>query len=290
MSKGTVVYAIVVTYNRLEWLKKNIQALKSQTFQINTICIVDNASTDGTKEFLKELEENDTQIKCLRLERNTGGAGGFYNGMKYALTENADWLWIMDDDCLPDSCCLENLLHDIPTKEDAIITPLAISLEDKHTQIWNNNNLDVNSGIYKAPTAPFTGLFTSHKVVSKIGLPNKDFFIYADDVEYSLRAIENGCTLYVSTNATLYHPYKTIDLLKTKFFQLPLYECSKLRAYYATRNNIICNKRYKVTIKPMSEHFKTLIKLIVVGKFDVAFLKLKGIRDGLLNRVFVKNL
>lgn len=280
--------AIVVTYNRLDWLKKNIAALKNQTRKVDTICIVDNASTDGTHEFLIELEKTDSQIRFIRLEENTGGAGGFFHGMKYAQEHGAKWFWIMDDDCIPQIDCFETLVQAYPPVNKAIICPLAVSLEDKQTQIWYEKPFKINSGIHRVKTAPFTGLLTNHFVISEIGLPDKDFFIYADDVEYSLRASQKNIPIYVSTSAILFHPYKAASTIDFGIFKLPNYECTKLRAYYATRNNIICNKRYNVTVKPLSEHFKTLFKLIVAGKFNLAALKIKGIVDGLQNRVYVR--
>ena len=78
------INCVVVTYNRLNLLKENIQALKAQTFQLHTIFIIDNCSTDGTREFLDSLS-NDTQIKVIHLPENKGGAWGFYEGIKQAV-------------------------------------------------------------------------------------------------------------------------------------------------------------------------------------------------------------
>lgn len=283
------IFTIVVTYNRLDWLKRNVAALQQQSKRIDTICIVDNASTDGTREFLQKLEQNDPQIKAIYLDENTGGAGGFHCGMNYAAENAADWFWLMDDDCIPDPDCLKNLLIDFPVNTGALVSPLALSLEDRQTQIWHDEQpLKVNTGLQKTITAPFTGLLVNRQVVDMIGFPDKNFFIYADDVEYSLRAKQSKLKTYTSTNAILYHPYKAVSKIDFKIFKLPHYECSKLRAYYATRNNIICNKRYNTVVKPLSEHYKTLIKLLVAGKLELALLKGKGILDGLNNRVYVK--
>lgn len=50
--KLPVIDCVVVTYNRLSLLKENLQALKQQTFIIHKIFVIDNCSTDGTREFL----------------------------------------------------------------------------------------------------------------------------------------------------------------------------------------------------------------------------------------------
>ena len=94
---------VLVTFNRLDKLKIALQHYKNQTYPFEYILIVDNHSTDGTADFLKKwLHEKEAfQKYCVTLDTNTGGAGGFYTGMKKALSLNADWIWLSDDDAYP---------------------------------------------------------------------------------------------------------------------------------------------------------------------------------------------
>ena len=125
MKKETVC-AVVVTYNRKELLIECLDGLLRQTRPIDAIYIIDNASTDNTPEFLKEKGfiqelppknltkswEKEFEIKNLtdgqpiklryiRMHENTGGAGGFHEGVKRAYEKGYDWLWLMDDDAEP---------------------------------------------------------------------------------------------------------------------------------------------------------------------------------------------
>ena len=101
------VTAVVVTYNRLMLLKECIGALLDQDCEDMDILLVDNHSTDGTIEYIKSLLDNE-KVEALFLENNLGGAGGFYEGIKYAIKNNTDWLWLMDDDTIPDkNACSE---------------------------------------------------------------------------------------------------------------------------------------------------------------------------------------
>jgi len=59
--------AVVVTFNRLDKLKECLEALS--TFDLNNIFVINNASTDGTKEYLKKLPN----IQPINLEENVGG-------------------------------------------------------------------------------------------------------------------------------------------------------------------------------------------------------------------------
>lgn len=100
------IIAVIVTYNRLPFLKQVVAALKHQTILIETILVVNNSSSDGTKEWLI------TQKDLITIEQqNTGSAGGYNTGVKWAYEQGADWIWMMDDDVLPAPDCLQQLLE-----------------------------------------------------------------------------------------------------------------------------------------------------------------------------------
>ena len=97
------VLAVVVTCNRKELLSECLMALARQAVDI---LIIDNASTDGTnqcvKNFIQAYKKTPQSNKVMykRLKKNTGGAGGFFNGIKLAVRMNYDYVWIMDDDTI----------------------------------------------------------------------------------------------------------------------------------------------------------------------------------------------
>ncbi|MDW8464040.1 MAG: glycosyltransferase [Geminocystis sp.] len=120
------VCAIVVTYNRKKLLLECLEAIRRQTRPVQGIYIIDNASTDGTPEFLKEngyinelppenlakpwereftienlVDGKEIRVYYVRMHENTGGAGGFHEGVKRAYEKGYDWLWLMDDDVEP---------------------------------------------------------------------------------------------------------------------------------------------------------------------------------------------
>lgn len=89
------IIAVVVTYNRIELLKRNIRCLQ-QNKPVSSIIIVNNGSTDGTTEWLASQKE----LTVIN-QPNVGGAGGFYTGIQHAYNAHADWIWCMDDDVFP---------------------------------------------------------------------------------------------------------------------------------------------------------------------------------------------
>lgn len=93
-----MITAVIVTYNRKELLGQNIEMLLKQTIPFDSIIIVDNCSTDGTFEYLKNCGWTTEPFIYLKTETNIGGAGGFYTGVKAAYEAGADWIVLMDDE------------------------------------------------------------------------------------------------------------------------------------------------------------------------------------------------
>lgn len=210
-----MIVAVVVTYNRLELLKRVVEALHTQTIHIDKIIIVNNGSTDGTKEWL------DTQ-NALHIihQENVGGAGGFHKGISEAMATSAEWIWCMDDDVFPQADCLENLLKHYKTEDNTgILCPkrlmngkVFISETRKHNlsnpfkyiyddslkeeMLYNNETVEIEGMAFEGP-------LIKREVVERIGFPNKDFFILYDDTEYSYRAVLAGYKVKVVSCAVM---------------------------------------------------------------------------------------
>jgi rhamnopyranosyl-N-acetylglucosaminyl-diphospho-decaprenol beta-1,3/1,4-galactofuranosyltransferase len=208
------VCAVVVTYNRKNLLLECLEALRKQTRPIQSIYLIDNASTDGTPElllekgYIKELPpkdlaepwEKEFKIKNLtdgkiiklyyvRMPKNTGGAGGFHEGVKRAYERGYDWLWLMDDDVEPEKNALETLL-----KYSTISDFIHPRRKDKNGNIFpwegyidlmtglrvNLNDISFSTPKGKSYTCVNVGCFEGplihRNLISKIGFPNKFFF------------------------------------------------------------------------------------------------------------------
>ena len=205
------VAAIVVTYNRKELLRENIESLLGQTCKKNMdIIIVDNASTDGTREFISAYIDRGDVI-YLNTGANLGGAGGFQFGVRYATEQNYCFIWLMDDDCIPVPNALEELL-----KWNKRLKGRYGFLSSK--AVWTDGNVckmnihgigvrkrvsDYDKPITKIITATFVSFFMPSRVVRKVGLPIKEFFIWCDDLEYSRRISKHyPCYLVTSSVST----------------------------------------------------------------------------------------
>lgn len=197
------VVAVVVSYNRKELLKECLAALNAQTYDNLCILLVDNNSTDGTEEYVREsgylTKENFVYVK---LDENIGGAGGFHEGIKYAMNLQATWIWVMDDDTIPEPDALLELMKAVENIGQSKIAFLSsnvygISHEPMNVprmKMWQkgeNGYADWNSkleySLVKVNTATFCSMMFNRQAVERVGLPIKSYFIWGDDTEYSLR-------------------------------------------------------------------------------------------------------
>ncbi|SHE68770.1 glycosyltransferase family 2 protein [Streptoalloteichus hindustanus] len=199
MSTPASVAAVVVTYNRKDKVTKVLDHVLSQTRKPDWVLVVDNASTDGTPEVLARYTEHE-HVRLLRLEENTGGAGGFAHGMSKAYELGADFVWIMDDDCYPNDDALEELVNGHAKAEEAMgmQLPYACSVvkwTDGDICEMNNPGTTWDWGRLLAKgvdgvlttSCSFVSVLVPRWAMTRFGLPLKEYFIWFDDAEYTLR-------------------------------------------------------------------------------------------------------
>ena len=312
MKDNETVCAVVVTYNRKELLIECLDALLKQTRPVDAIYLIDNASTDGTPELLKEtgfikklppreliepwekelVIDNKFIIFYVRMHENTGGAGGFYEGVKRAYEKGYDWLWLMDDDVEAYDKALENLLkhknlskciqpnRSLLNKEEFywdgffdIVTMNRIDLYD-----YNLKNKDftfVNIGC-------FEGMLIHRDIINKIGFPDKRFFINYDDTVYGLKASQY-------TNVLL-----TKKILMNK--KIKKNNLSEFSAYYLLRNIFLVKKildeMFPITKKQRSFYFNIKLLILIRAiireiKFPNSFFVIKkALIDGIRKKFY----
>ena len=276
--------AVVVTYNRLSLLKRTVNCLLEQTCPLGQIYIVNNGSTDGTKEWLDSQE----QVTVIH-QANVGGSGGFYTGIQQAFQDGADWIWCMDDDVFPRPTCLELLLKESNRPYTGILAPRRLLDGKIYTNDFQEYDLThpfasmyqqrlakqiVDSPVEIKGTA-FEGPFIHRDVVDAIGLPNKDLFIFCDDTDYCLRAVKAGFKIY-------YIPDALMD--KQLFFSNDSWavrnQKKKWKRFYQIRNATYLNHHYgeNIGVKYL-RGFMQVIGYIIPAFFTAPFSKAWSWKD-----------
>jgi len=207
------IAAVVVTFNRIELLKKVINALRNQTKKLDQIIVVNNSSTDGTLDWLN-LQDDIITVT----QENLGSSGGQFAGAKTAFEMGFEWIWQMDDDVVADADCLENLLKH--AKKELICVPARITYQGniffadfKKINLTNpiktirkrttTNASDFQNEIISVEGFTFEGPIFHRNILEKIGFAEKNFFIYGDDTEYSVRAFKQNIKAAIIKNAVL---------------------------------------------------------------------------------------
>ncbi|MDL2318795.1 glycosyltransferase family 2 protein [Eubacteriales bacterium OttesenSCG-928-A19] len=209
------IAAIVVTYNRKEMLRENLDALLGQVYSTFDILIVDNASDDGTAETIASYLKN-PRIHYANTGENLGGAGGFQCGMLMAFKRGYDRVWLMDDDCLPYPDALEKLvqadqclgdaygfLSSVVLWTDGAPCTMNIQAVSMRKKIQFDDSASIQ-GLVTVQYATFVSFFVPKHVVEAVGLPIKEFFIWADDWEYA-RRISRNYPCYVMGDSIVTH-------------------------------------------------------------------------------------
>lgn len=190
----------IVTYNRLQLLKKNIQSLRNQTYPNKQIIVINNGSNDGTKEWLDKQKD-----LIVIHQKNSGGAGGFYTGLKYVAENNFEYCWCMDDDVICQPTALEefiNATNDLNTDNWGFLCSVVLDTNNNPTNVpeidfRQSDNTEpnwgekLNIGLIKVRQASFVSVFIQTKIIYRYGLPLRDFFIWGDDTEYTIRLSNN---------------------------------------------------------------------------------------------------
>lgn len=219
MHDAAMLGAVIVTYNRRDLLLDCLRANLAQLEPLDIVVVVDNASTDGTPEALEASGMlGDARVRYHRLSSNLGGAGGFSFGLQAAFDAGCEWIWLMDDDAIPEPDALKQLLEHLPkTEKPPVLASQVINAAGKtdtcHRSRMQQSFLctddvpleEYEKDTFEADAATFVGPLFHRTHVGTCGLPRADFFIYYDDLEYTYRIRRAGYPLIVVPQSRINH-------------------------------------------------------------------------------------
>ena len=243
---------VIVTYNRIEKLKVALSAYEKQSCGPKYIIVVNNNSDDGTKDYLdnwkKKLEIYNKHV--VHLDENTGASGGFYEGLQKAEGLDADWIWVADDDAYPNADALEIANNQLKNRNidfngvsamcGAVINNGNIDVDHRRRILYNGlqikeQNVDLveyEKDFFELTLFSYVGVIINKTCLKKVGLTKREYFIYYDDTEHSMRLSKIG-KIICFPKIRIVHDQ---DLNSAKTFSW--------KAYYGLRNKLDFYKRY----------------------------------------------
>ena len=301
MSRVTI---IIPNYNGAAFIKKCIDSLKYQSFKDFEVIVVDNGSSDESKEYLEDLElyENNLNIKVIYLEENLGFAGGVNVGL-YACS--SEYVILLNNDTEAFHDYVEKLVNAIEKSNKIFaINPLMINAHDKKLVDDAGDGYSLLGWGYQIgvgePVEDFTKKRTvfsacggaaiyKKSILDEIGYFDEMHFAYLEDMDLSFRARLKGYIIGFEPKAKVYHLGSATSGSKYNSFKVRLAARNNIYLIYKNMPNI----QIVFNILPL-----TLGTVIKMGFFlKKGFLKdyIKGLTEGFKNlknceRVDFKNI
>ena len=283
------VYAVVLTYNRKNLLSRCLDCIFAQSRPCDSVIVVDNCSSDGTSEMLRQ--DWGDRVEVHTLSRNIGASGGFNAGVRIAYQAGADFVWLMDDDVLPEKNTLAKLVE-----ADQFLANACIDRAFVLSSAWAEDGRATN--VPKIDTRPAAGgyeswpLFLRHMMVpvtratfvsillprstiAEYGLPLSPMFIWGEDSEYTLRITERCPGFLVAES-------KVLHLRQLRGVVSILSEVDRTRLKYHRhhiRNHMYIARTYGARLdyyRHAIRQIQLLVRLLKRRQFDKARIALTG--------------
>lgn len=211
-----MIHIVIPVFNRKEYTKACLESLQAQTNQEFKVVIVDDGSTDGTEQMLKE---EFPEVDVLRGDGNLFWTAGVNMGIRHALKMGAENIMTMNNDIIVDKGLIENMYRWHKEKPAALLGALEMDA-DTGQPIFGGERLDwkrskvqqlldvlpenERKGLHQVTHLPGRGLFIPRVVFEKIGLFDEDRFPhYIADYDYTHTARRAGFELYVNYDARI---------------------------------------------------------------------------------------
>ena len=276
------IAVVIVTFNRCDELVKTISAIQNQGILENDIIVINNNSTDNTKNI---LDSNYKNIQSIHLNENIASAGGFSKGMQTAFEKGYDWVWLFNDDSRPVEDSLKSILTHL-NSDKIQIGLLKIANKDENNKAvllyWNGVrkpvSVDVSNEIVQTDLITFDGCIISKKTIEKIGYCDPLYFMGTYEFDYCLKAKDAGIGVYTLPNGLIED-----GKLGGKNGTPPW------RQYYNTRNHLwlaLNRKSFFIFKGWLIREIKYTLSIILSGDKKIMRLvfKLRAIRDAFLNK------
>jgi GT2 family glycosyltransferase len=277
------IAVVIVTYNRKSELIRTIKAVESQGIPQQDIIVINNNSSDGTRQML-DIEF--TNLTSLHLEENIASAGGFSKGMQLAHEKGYNWVWLFNDDSRPVAGTLASVQ---PFLEDASKYKIGLlkigNINNKGQAIllyWNGVRrpvyIRVSNDLVPTDLITFDGCFISADLMSKIGYCDPEYFMGTYEFDYCLKAKDAGFGIYTVPNG-LIEDGKLGGLKGTPPW----------RQYYNTRNHLhlaLRRKSFNIFKAWLIRELKYTYAILRFSdrKAERLLFKYRAIRDAVLKR------
>ena len=207
------VAAILVNWRQPHRTIEAARALALQSAQV-TIVVVDNGSGDNSVDVLRSALPG---VLIVARDNNGGFGAGCNAGIHYAASMTVDYVWLINNDAIPDQRCLEHLLDKVVNDPNVGVVGARIrepsgTIEDHAGCVMNPLTLQCQYTMSEAVMAAnryawITGasMLLSMRALQKIGIFDEGYFMYWEDADISHRLRQAGFTMAIASDAVVEH-------------------------------------------------------------------------------------
>lgn len=221
--KKPKVFVSILSWNSCDDLMHCLENLFLSDYENFEVLVVDNGSTDKSVEIVKSGYPN---IKIIQNTINIGFTGGNNIGIKYAIDNGADYVFLLNDDAIVISDTLSKLVsYSESDKMIGLVSPVVYSVDGKiqfcgslldlnKTKIYSNISCENNESSNKNGLIDClwgTALLIKKELIQAIGLLDDDFFAYFEDTDYSVRSHTAGFKNIIVSEAKVIHKNTTFQ-------------------------------------------------------------------------------
>ena len=243
------VTIIVLNWNGAGHTVNCLATVAKTTYPNYDVIVVDNGSSDDS---VATICSSFPDIRIIETGHNLGYAGGNNVGIRDALAHGADYLWVLNNDTVVDPECLQRMVQAAESDQSVgMVGPKIYYLDAPQTIWYAGGTVDLKRGLTwhigkdesdqgqhdaSGEAGFITGcsLLVRRQLVEAIGLMDESYFLYFEDVDWSLKARQAGWKLWFEPKAVLYHAEGAQEgrLYSDRFI------------YYTLRNRLYFMKRF----------------------------------------------
>ena len=296
MNKHPYVIVLILSYNGKELLADSISSYLANDYENFDVVVIDNGSSDGTKQYVQESYPN---VTVIRLEKNKGYSGGFNFGLDYAFNQKkAEYVLITNNDVKADNKVIKALVEvGESDKKIGFVTgkvyyydhPKILQTVGKKEDpiLWNGGHIggqEEDRGQYEEirelPFADDVFTLVRKEMYEETGGYDTTFFLQGEEYDWQARSQAKGYKIYYTPQAKIWHK-ESMTIGKT----------SALKEYYNARNPMLVILKHK-SPEFFKRYFwnhlkKSIIKqsvkvVLLKGEFKKAFKIWQGFISGIL--------
>jgi GT2 family glycosyltransferase len=214
MTSTPKVACILVNWNGWQDTVDCLDALKLNDYPNLKIIVVDNGSTNDS---VSRIRAAHPDILLLESSKNLGFAGGNNIGMRYALSDKAEYVWLLNNDTKPAQDSLSTLIAKALTdpKIAAVASVCYYADNPSVVQVWAGAKVNLWIGYARNFTEPQSdqsldslygaSMLITRPALEQVGLLDEGFFHYWEETEFSVRLRKAGWRLAAAPESRILH-------------------------------------------------------------------------------------